>query len=339
MKKLVILIVVVLGAGYMWYTSALRAVDSVGATRIKLTVEPGSSTTTIASQLQDEGLIRSALAFKIRLKQLGLDGSLQAGVFLLDQSQNADDIIEILQTGRAEEMIVTIPEGFTIKDIDKKLADMGLIDAGELIDCANRCDFSSFEFLPTDTSELAERGGKIEGYVYPDTYYVPAQDFVAKFFLERMLGAFRKNILIPYEAAIADSDYTLHEIVTMASLVEEETLTDEERPIVADIIHKRYDDGWGLGIDAAVRYIVNKPTADITVGDLNVNSPYNLRKFKGMPPGPIANSSKKSFEAVLYPKETVYWYYLHDSSGQIHYSVTNEEHNTKRYKYLGGGSK
>lgn len=337
MKKLISLIVV--GAAvYALYLYALGPVSPIGGERKKVTIEPGSTTSQIADTLHEQGLIRSPLVFKVRLKLKGLDGSLQAGVFLLDKSQSVDDLIRILQTGRAEEIIVTIPEGFTVKDIDALLAKLELTEEGEIIDCANRCDFSTFEFLPTDTAELAERGGKLEGYLYPDTYYVPADDFVAKFFLERMLGAFRKNILTPYEALITDSDHSLHEIVTMASLVEEETRTDEERPIVAAILWKRYDDGWGLGIDAAVRYIVNKPSADITVGDLNVNSPYNLRKFKGMPPGPIANIGTKSFEAVLYPKETEYWYYLHDKTGQIHYSLTNEEHNMKRYRYLGGGS-
>jgi UPF0755 protein len=185
---------------------------------------------------------------------------------------------------------------------------------------------------------LAYRGGKLEGYLYPDTYFVEPEEFVAKFFLERMLGSFRKEILTPYEGLIQNSGMNVHGYVTMASLVEEETRADEERSVVAGILLKRNEEGWGLGIDAAVRYIVNKPTEDITHGDLNVNSPYNLRKFKGLPPGPIANPGKKSFEAVLYPNDSAYWYYLHDKEGQIHYSRTNEEHNTKRFLYLGGGS-
>ena len=87
-----------------------------------------------------------------------------------------------------------------------------------------------------------------------------------------------------------------------------------------------------------MRYIVNKPSAEITHGDLNVNNPYNLRKFKGLPPGPISSISLKSIEATLNPKSSPYWYYLHDKTGLIHYAVSNEEHNTNRYMYLGSGS-
>ena len=178
----------------------------------------------------------------------------------------------------------------------------------------------------------------MEGYLYPDTYYVSVTDFVPKFFLERMLGNFRKAVLEPYAGLVETSGHSLHETVTMASIVEEETRTDEERPVVAGILWKRLDEGWGLGVDAAVRYVVDKSSDALTQGDLNVNSPYNLRKFKGLPPGPIASAGKKSFEATLYPKDTPYWYFLHDKEGVIHYSRTNEEHNTKRYMYLGGGS-
>lgn len=334
MKKFVLLIVVVLLGCYAWYAYALSPVDASSQTRTKVTINRGASTTSIAQTLAEEGIIRSPLAFRIHVRLQGLDGSLQAGVFLLQPSFSADEIIAMLQSGRAAEVAITIPEGFTVKDIDALLTELELIEAGEVVDCSNICDFATYDFLPEDTSKLAERGGRLEGYLYPDTYYAPVDDFVAKFFLERMLNAFRSKILEPYEGVILSSDYSLHDIVTVASLIEEETRTDDERGPVSGIIWKRYEAGWGLGIDAAVRYIVDKPSDDITTGDLNINSPYNLRKFTGLTPGPIANAGKKSIEAALYPKETPYWYYLHDRTGQIHYSRTNEEHNLKRIKYL-----
>lgn len=339
MKKLATTIIVLGAAAFLWYATALRPVDASADTRIKLSVPIGTSTTAILEQLKTEGLIRSPLATKVYLKINGLDGALQAGTFLLQPSASTKEIVSALQSGKAEEIPVTIPEGYTVKDIDAILAELLLIEPGEVIDCANTCDFSTFEFLPTDTSELAERGGKLEGYLFPDTYYAQVDGFVAKFFLERMLGNFRSQVVNEYEGLLAGEDHTLHEIVTMASLVEKESRRDDERSTVAGILWKRLDEGWGLGVDAAVRYIANKPVEDITVGDLNINSPYNLRKFTGLTPGPIANAGKKSFEAVLYPKSTRYWYYLHDNTGQIHYSETNEEHNTKRYMYLGSGSK
>ncbi len=338
MKKILLFIIALSVAGYFWYVAALSPVDSSLATRTKVTIEAGSTTSHIADQLKASGLIRSRIVFKLYLKLKGLDGSLQAGVYLLDTSQSVDDVVRILQSGRAEEMIVTIPEGFTVRDIDALLTEMELTEEGEAVRCANVCDFETYGFLPTEVGQLADRGGKLEGYLFPDTYYVPVDEFVVKFFFERMLNAFRSNVVEEHGDAIAVSNRTLHEFISMASLVEEETRTDEERAIVAGILWKRYDAGWGLGIDAAVRYIVNKPTAKITHGDLNTNSPYNLRKFKGLPPGPISSVSLKSIIATLRPQESAYWYYLHDKEGQIHYSQTNEEHNTNRYNFLGSGA-
>lgn len=339
MKKLLIFLIALVIGVVAWYVYALGPVDARSSERIKVTIEDGWTTTQIIDHLEKEDLIRSPLAFKLYLKMKGLDGSLQAGVYILLTSQSVESLTQVLQTGRAEEMSVTVPEGFTVLDIDQLLAELQLATEGEVLRCSRECDFSSFSFLPEDLTDLAERGGRLEGYLFPDTYYVPVDEFVAKFFLERMLGNFRKTILEPYEGLIEDTGLSVHEFVTMASLVEEETRTDEERPVVADILLRRHADGWGLGVDAAVRYIVKKPEAVITHADLNVNSPYNLRKFKGLSPGPIANPGKKSFEAVLYPKTSPYWYYLHAPDGQIHYSRTNEEHNTKRFLYLGGGSK
>lgn len=333
MKKFLFTLVVA-GAG-LWLFWQHAKTPIGGQDRVSLTVEAGWSTSRIADVLKEKELIRYPFVFKFYTRFAGLDGNLQAGKFVLNQSQSLPEIAETLLSGKVQEITVTIPEGFTVKDIDAKLAELGLIESGEVIRCSNECDFATFDFLPFNQPNLAERGGLLEGYLYPDTYYVNPNNFVAKFFLERMLGNFRKQVVQQYEVEIASSEHSLHEIVTAASLVEEETRSDDERALVAGIIWKRYDAGWGLGIDAAVRYIVDKPTDAITVGDLNTNSPYNLRKFKGFSPGPIANPGTKSFAATLNPEESPYWYYLHEPNGQIHYAVSNEEHNLNRIKYLG----
>ncbi len=120
----------------------------------------------------------------------------------------------------------------------------------------------------------------------------------------------------------------------MASLVEEETRTDDERAIVAGILWKRFDAGTGLGVDATVRYALDKPSSALTVSDLDTNSDYNTRKFRGLPPGAIASPSLESIKAALHPEASEYWYYLHGTDGQIRYAKTNEEHNENKYKYL-----
>ena len=170
--------------------------------------------------------------------------------------------------------------------------------------------------------------------MYPDTYFVIAAEFTAESFAKRLLSTFQKKIVEGLYKEAEGNPRSLAEIITMASLIEEETREDDERAPVSGILWKRYDSNLGLGVDATVRYILNKPTDAITVADLNTNSPYNTRKFRDLPPGPIANPGYESILASLYPKETKYWYYLHGNDGEIRYAVSNGEHNLNRHKYL-----
>lgn len=334
MRKVFVLIIFfgVLSVG--WYTWSLRPLDPRSEIRRTVKIAPGSSVAVIADLLEEKGVIRSSFAFKIYVKIHGIQTALQAGSFVLHPSMSATEVAEALRTGIAAEAIITIPEGYTVLDMDRLLAGRGIITAGQLKQCANNCDFSSFPFLPKKKTDFAMRGGRVEGYLYPDTYFVVVDGFSPKFFLERLLSTFEKHVLQVFKEDLAHSKRSLHEIVTMASLIEKETRTEEERPIVSGILWKRYDAGKGLDVDAAVRYVLEKPTDALTTTDLNISSPYNIRKFRGLPPGPIASPSISSIRAALSPKGTEYWYYLHGSDGKIHYAVTNEEHNVNRYKYL-----
>lgn len=334
MRKILLLLIFLGMLSIGWYTWSLRPLDSRSDVRRTVKIASGSSVETIGDLLEEKGVIRSSFAFKIYVRTHGAQLALQAGSFVLRPSMNIAEVMEALRTGIAAEAVITIPEGYTVQNIDRLLTSRGIITQGQLKQCANNCDFSSFAFLPKKKSDFAMRGGQVEGYLYPDTYFIVVDEFQPKFFLERLLGTFEKRILETFKNDIARSKRSLHEIITMASLIEEETRADEERPVVSGILWKRYDAGRGLDVDAAVRYILDKPEDALTVSDLNTNSPYNLRKFRGLPPGPIASSSLESIRAAIFPKDTEYWYYLHGFDGKIHYAVTNEEHNVNRYKYL-----
>lgn len=332
MKKLLLLLIGIGIVVYVWYARAMLPVG--GSTASRVTVEKGMSVAEVGAMLQEKGLIRSPAAFKVYLKLHGAETGVQAGTFLLRPSMSTAEIVDVLRTGKSEEVSLTIPEGWTVSEIDALLAENGLADAGAVLDCLKRCDFSTFDFLPKATKGLAPRGGRLEGYLFPETYFVNAAEFVPKFFLERLLGTFRARVIDAYGDDIAASGHSLHEVVTMASLVEAETRTDAERPIVAGILWKRLREGMPLGVDATVRYIVDKPTGPITQSDLETVSPYNTRKVRGLPPGPIASPSMSSILATLHPEDSPYWYYLHDGSGVIHYATTNDEHNENRRRYL-----
>jgi len=318
----------------LWYQRALRPIDSLSDVRVTVKIAEGMSVAEIAELLQQRELIRSSRAFMLYTRFTGSESQLQAGKFVINQSLSTKAIVDILSTGKAEEMIITIPEGFTVSDIDSLLSEKDLVKAGEFIACAQSCDVSDHWFLPEDTSKLADRGGLVEGYLYPDTYFVVAEGFTAEGFLNRLLTTFEKRVIKEFPDQLARSDVSLHQAITMASLIEEEASNDTERPVISGILWQRYNAGLGLGVDATVRYILNKPTDEITLLDLNTNSPYNTRKFKGLPPGPIANPGRESIVAAFNPQETEYWYYLHGRNGDIHYAVSNEEHNINRNTYL-----
>lgn len=344
MKKFPLLLLGIVILSLLWFWHALSPVDSGNAKNIPVTIEQGSSVSTIATKLSGAKLIRSAFAFKTYARFTGNAGSLQAGVFALNPAMSTRDIAKAIVSGKSQEFLVTIPEGFTVADIDRLLASKGLGKEGDVLDCAFRCDFSTFEFLPSTLTPNPSPGGRgepeirigsrLEGYLFPDTYSVSPTDYVPKFFLERMLGTFRKRIVTAQEAGIKNSGRTLADLVTMASLVESESRHAEERAVIAGILWKRLKNHVVLGVDATTRYVLGKKTEPLTKSDVEIDSPYNTRRTQGLPPTPITNAGESSFLAALKPKDSPYWYYLHGSDGAIHYAITNDEHNVNKARYI-----
>lgn len=335
MKKILVLVVILI-ISVWWCIRSIGPVDRSDAKSILVPIQSGDSVSRIAQKLYDVSLIRSPFAFKIVAKYSGKSGQLQAGTFALSKSLSVSEILDVLHTGKSQEANVTIPEGFTVADIDALMAKKGFGNPGDIIDCAFRCDFSSFEFLPPTSHGTREQGigSKLEGYLFPETYALSTGEYNPKFFLERMLGEFRRRIVIQHDTAIKKSSKSLSDLVIMASLIEEESRPDEERAIVSGILWKRLENKVVLGVDATTRYGVGKKSEALTKSDLEADSPYNTRRKQGLPPTPIASPSESSFMASLEPTASQYWYYLHGTDGVIHYAITDEEHIKNKYRYL-----
>ncbi len=329
---LAIILIVWLSRGVA-YRQGLEPRDPETSGRITVTVPEGASLAAIAGQLREAGIIRSAWAFERYANRQGLAQSLQAGTFTLSPSMTAADVVRVLRTGGGEQVTLTIPEGFTVEDIDRLLTGKGLITRGEFTACARTCAFDH-SFLPPLSLQMAARGGRLEGYLYPDTYFVNPAEFTPQSFADRLLKTFQTKVVDALQKQLTAADHPLHAVVTVASLVEEETRTAEERPVVAGILWKRLSEGMRLDVDAALRYAIGKSTDAITRADLEVDSPYNLRRVRGLPPGPIASPGLASIRAALAPQPSPYYYYLHGSDGRIRYARTNEEHNQNRARYL-----
>lgn len=318
---------------HLRYLSNLRPFnphDEVGAI---VEIPSGSTSTGIGKILEQKKIIRSASAFATFAKRSGHAGELKAGSFFLKPSMSVEEVVNTLVKGFNDQIIVTIPEGTTVQDLDDLLAEKGIARPGDIVACAKTCDFSSFTFLPK-IAPSGSRGGAIEGYLFPDTYFVIRGDFTPQSFLARLLKTFQSRVVEGLASDMTTSGRKLHDVVTMASLIEEETRTDAERPVVSGILWKRLEKGMRLDVDAAVRYFLGKKSEPLTTGDLESENPYNLRKVRGLPPGPIANAGLSSIKAALHPEKSDYFYYLHGDNGKIRYAVTNDEHNANRAKYL-----
>jgi len=330
MKKTFFLIVsVLLISGIIWfyhiYTGSIAyALDPSSDKRIVVDIKQGSSASDIADVLADKDLIESPFMFKLYLKQNGLSDKLKAGRIVLQENYDMEKIADVLISGKTSETAVTILEGWTAQQIADYLESEGLTTSDKFME-AVKSYRPDFDFLPKDN---------LEGYLYPDTYFINPGTYTDNGLIDRMVGNLNNKLSDDDWNAIRNSKHTFPEIMIMASIVEREESDPDEQPTVAGILWDRYDNGVGLGADATILYALGRTKGGLTYNDLQIDSPYNTRKYRGLPPTPISNPSIISIRAAIYPKKTDYFYYLHDSNGQVHYARTLEEHNKNKQEYL-----
>lgn len=292
--------------------------------RVVVTVQQGATANDVAQDLYDAGLIKSVSVFNFYLKQHNLADQIKAGRIVLQENYSLSEVVDALIEGKTTEMPVTLLEGWTATQIAEYLEEYGYTTVDEFMECVETCEFEG-DYLPD---------GYLEGYLYPDTYFVDPATYSDQRFIQRLISTFEakldNSIWIPLEK----ENRTLEEVVIMASIIEREERDPEERPTVSGILWNRYDANAGLGADATVLYALGRTSGGLSYEDLQVDSPYNTRKYAGLPPTPICNPSISSIQAAADPALTNYWYYLHDSNGEVHYATTLDEHNTNKANYL-----
>jgi len=315
---------ILLVSGYFWWNISIKPLNKEGE-KANFLILKGASATQIANKLENEEIIRSSLAFKFYIQLTGKTKRIQSGEYQISAGMSMFEIVSDLLKG-PKAIWVTIPEGLRREEIAKTFIS-GLSKSGS--------DEDAFrgEFLNLSKGE--------EGYLFPDTYLMPKTITASKVF-NLMQDIFESKF-----SDISVSEHSRDEIVIVASLLERETITDAEKPIVAGIIYKRLENDWPLQIDATVQYaLANKNCGtlnlecdwwkkSLTRADLDIDSSFNTYKLQGLPPAPISNPGISSLEAAANPEESSFWFYLHDSKGKIHYAKTIEEHNRNISKYLG----
>ena len=302
----------------------------LSGTTVSVTIPEGASTETIAEILKENDLIGSVFGFKLTSKLEGFDGTYKQGTYNIDTGMTKRQIMELLQSGKvAADLQLTIPEGYSVKQIAAKAEELGICTAEEFI---NECNNGTFEY--DFLKDLPNREYKLEGYLFPDTYFL-SESMTAHDVIDAMLKRFDQMYTKEYQDAVKSSGHTLDEIVILASMVEKEIKLPEERAKAAGVMYNRLDEKMSLGIDATVLYAVGKTSGGLTQDDLNIDSPYNTRKNPGLPLGPISNPGEASFKAAIYPEKHNYLYYVVEAVGQDNhvYCETYDEFLTAKAAY------
>ena len=284
---------------------------------VNFDVLTGSNSRAIAKRLAEQKLIRSEYAFRIVVRYRGTGKRLQAGTYALRRNMALWDLLAEFEKGQVTLVSWTVPEGLTTPAIAElwKMSSFGTVEA----------------FLKAaESPRLLKRYGledkTVEGYLFPNTYKF-AKGTTAEKIVEMMLDEFKQQWTGKFDEEAQNLGRTRHEIVTLASVIEKEAQFGPERPRISSVFHNRLTRNWRLQADPTVLYALGNPERLLTKADLAVDSPYNTYKYKGLPPGPIANPGIDSIVAALRPEKTDYLYFVAIGEGKHHFSKTLSEHN------------
>lgn len=325
-----ILILAVFGSigSFYWWQENLKPFDQTQKNTQIFVIQKGESLKNIAINLEEKKLIRNWFAFSLLVRQSGWQNKIQAGDFRLSSSFSANRIAEELQHGTLD-VWTTIPEGWRSEEIVDELLKSGIW---------NEFQSQSVGFK----KQVLDLFNKNNGKLFPDTYLIP-KGSTPEQVLEIFLSNFREKISNAWWKEAAKQDISAEQVLILASLVEREGKYENDRPMIADIIIKRWKEKIPLQIDATVQYVLGERTKtesgswwkrELTNDDLKIDSKFNTYLYPGLPPAPISNPGLLAIKAVIFSTKTPYYYYLSDKSGKTHYGKTLEEHNENIRKYL-----
>ncbi len=330
------LLLVVIGASvffnqlnrYFWQSPKHDGVEQ------SFTINEGDRFMGVAQGLKQQKLIANAMWFRVMAELAGLTNDVQPGTYDLYPHQDYKTILATITAGgKRSDASVTIPEGYTLKQMGALLATKGWATEEEWAQVTGQ--FSPLETDPFIVAAKKPDNVDLEGYLFPDTYRFFA-DATATEIAQTMLDATAEHV--NDLGATPDGDatgMTIHEVLTLASILEREVRQLETMKNVSDIFLKRLEIGMPLQADSTVNYVTGGDDPSISLDDRdNTDSPYNTYKYPGLPPGPISNPGDNAINAALHPKENAYFYFLTDDNGNIYYAETHDEHVENKNRYL-----
>ncbi|MDD3654930.1 MAG: endolytic transglycosylase MltG [Desulfotomaculaceae bacterium] len=296
---------------------------------VVVTIPPQAAARQVGALLQEKNLVRSSFMFSLYARWKGMDGQIKAGQYSLSNGLSTPEVLFELVNGRLAILSFTIPEGYTTAQVADLLVSKGLIDRERFYWAVANEEFN-YSFI----KGLPNNEKRLEGYLYPDTYQV-FRGCGESSIIEMMLQRFNKEVdELGYLTLVQKAGLTLHQAVTIASLLEREAVFDSEKSYIAGVILNRMAKSMPLQVDATVQYALGTHQPKIYYKDLQVDSPYNTYRISGLPPGPIAMPGRASLLAAVKPAATSCLYYVARPDGTHAFANTLDEHNSNIERYL-----
>jgi UPF0755 protein len=337
MRKIIIIVLAIVGilillgaiAGF-YVLYQIKTPVSKSEYAQEVVIEKGDSIKIIGRKLEKAELIRGSFYFEIYV-WLKNEKNLQAGEYIFRPSMPISEIVESLAGGKInrDDIKITIPEGFSVKQIDERLAQAGLINLGEFYNF----DVGPFVPPPPGGQEYHLPMSKEEGFLFPDTYFFKKDASVQDIF-KKMNDNFNGKITNEMLSEINRQGKMLHDVIVVASIVQQESTSSEEMAKIAGAFYNRLNIGMALQSDATINYITGKGMRQPLLEDTKIDSPYNTYKYKGLPPTPICNPGIDAIKAAIWPEQHDYFYFLHPLNAPTIFSKTLEEHNINKAKWL-----
>jgi UPF0755 protein len=319
--RLALLAVIIAAAVAAW--AALWDRSSPAGDRT-VVIPQGSTFSDAGASLVREGVVAHPLLFRLLARLRGVEGHVEAGEYAFPAHETTPEVLDRIVGGRGQiARWLTVPEGYTAREIARTLATRGLGSAS---------DYEAY-FARNSIDLYGTRTRSLEGYLFPNTYLLPipaSPEVTARIMVEE----FQKELPGDAQARAHALGLTVPEVITVASLIEREAKADDERPLIASVIYNRLRRKMPLQIDASIEYALPRHAAVITRADLAIDSPYNTYRNAGLPPTPIANPGRPSILAAFEPARTDYLYYVYKGNGYHAFARTYQEHAANVARYL-----
>lgn len=322
---LVFAALIILGGASLWLHLYIFSHRPAGAdyTPIIFEIAANDAFDAIAARLKEAGIITGVRRFRLLARIKGDDKRLRAGEYALSTAMSPLNVLEIMVNGEVYLRHLTIPEGYTLKQITAEIGKSGITDPVQFAD------------LAVDSMVIASfglEGQSLEGYLFPDTYFFP-KNTPPNTIIYQMVRRFREQFSPVWQQRMSELDLTLQQVVTLASMIEKETGDAKERPIISSVFHNRLKRKMRLESDPTVIYGLKAFDGNLTRNDLRTPTPYNTYLIDGLPPGPIANPGRASLEAALFPAQTKFLYFVSKNDATHHFSATLQEHRAAVRRY------